>query len=422
MIDLEWIIQNIDDVKRKTSARGYAFDFENLLALAEARRDAIHKAESTRAAQKRRGEAMKWLSATTDEFYELKDDLRALAQAFKELDEKRKALEAEIETTLLQLPNLIDDRTPLGATEAENVEVRRAGEIRRFPFPVQDHVTLGEGLGALHTAGKVSGARFAYLTGPLARLERALISFMLDLHTQEHGYTEMMVPYLVQAPALVGTGQLPKFEEDLFKTGDHYLIPTAEVPVTNFLREQLLPHLDTPHRYAAFSPCFRQEAGSHGRDTRGLIRMHQFHKVELVIVCKPEESEREHEALVGQASHVLELLDIPHRVIELCSGDIGFSAARCFDIEAWLPSQDRWVEISSCSNFRDFQARRAEIRFRDAQGKAQYAHTLNGSGLAVGRTMVALLENHQQEDGSIRVPEALRPYLGGTCFIETPKL
>ncbi|MCB9534489.1 MAG: serine--tRNA ligase, partial [Myxococcales bacterium] len=285
-----------------------------------------------------------------------------------------------------------------------------------FDFEPADHVTVGERLGVLdfEAAGRVSGARFAFLRGQGARLERALINFMLDLHTREHGYEEVLPPLLVNADAMTGTGQLPKFEADLFKTQEPslYLIPTAEVPVTNYYREQLLPELSAPIKMCAYTPCFRSEAGSHGRDTRGLIRQHQFNKVELVMFTRPEESEAAHAELTGHARRVLELLELPYRVAELCSADVGFSAARCFDLEVWLPSQGRYREISSCSNFRDFQARRAGIRFRDSEGRPTYVHTLNGSGLAVGRTLVALLENFQQADGTVTVPDALRPYFG----------
>ena len=419
MLDVRWVLENVEAVRAKTQARGSAFPFDRLEGLAAERRAAVHEAESRRAEQKRRSDALKALQPGTDAFMQEREALKLLAQEVKGLEERRRVVEETLDALILELPNVVDDRTPLGASDQDNVELRRHGQVPTFAFSVRDHVDLGDGLGGLHMeeAGRVSGARFAFLSGVLAKLERALVSFMLDVHTQEHGYREMLPPYLVQAAALVGTGQLPKFEEDLFRAGDHFLIPTAEVPVTNFHREQLLGDFRTPYRYAAFSPCFRREAGSHGRDTRGLIRLHQFHKVELVIVCRPEESEEEHHALVGHATRILELLELPHRVIELCAGDIGFSASRCFDIEAWLPSQGRWVEVSSCSNFRDFQARRAQIRYRDDEGRARHVHTLNGSGLAVGRTMVVLLENHQREDGSIHIPEALRPYMGGRSLL-----
>lgn len=414
MIDLRDLIDNIDVIRQKTEARGSDFDFTKIADLAAQRRESIFRFESLRAEQKKASDGMKALKPGSEEFVALRGQLRAMSEDIARLEEARRTIEADTEQLLLTLPNPISDQTPLGAGEEENVEVRTVGQLPAFAGTPRDHVDLGEALDILDhaTAARVSGARFVYLKGAGARLQRALTTFMLDLHTREHGYEEMYTPYLVNADALRGTGNLPKFEDDLFKAGDHYLIPTAEVPLTNYYRETILDSLDTPIRLVAHTPCFRAEAGSHGRDTRGMIRQHQFDKVEMVRICRPDQSEDEHAAMVQNAGRVLELLELPYRVLELCSGDIGFSARRCFDLEVWLPSQDRYREISSISNCGDFQARRAGIRFRDANGKAQFAHTLNGSGLAVGRTWLAILENFQQADGSIVIPEALRPYFG----------
>lgn len=420
MLDLRYVLENLDTVREKTSARGGGFDFDELESLAAERREAIHASESLRAEQKRASDGMKSLKPGTEEFDRLRGELRQMSTRTKELEERRRTVDEAIEVLLLQLPNLVADEVPAGSSDAENVEVRRVGEPSALDT-VHDHVHVAEGLGLLdmEAAARVSGARFAYLRGAGARLERALATLMLDMHVGEHGYEELSTPYLVHAPSLVGTGQLPKFEDDLFRTGDHFLIPTAEVPVTNFLREQIVEGLEQPLRYCALTPCFRREAGSHGRDTRGLIRMHQFLKVELVKFCRPEQSEAEHESLVQEACAVLDRLELPYRVVELCTGDIGFSAARCFDIEVWLPSRGGYVEISSCSNFREFQARRASIRYRaEAGGKPAHVHTLNGSGLAVGRALVAVLENGQRPDGSVVLPKALVPLMGGLEVLE----
>jgi seryl-tRNA synthetase len=413
MHDLRSVLDNLELIKTRTASRHIDWSFEAMESLAERRRKAIFEFETTRAEQKRRSDAMRELKPGTDEFNGLRAELKGMADRIKDLEETRKAIEQELEAMLLTLPNIVSDETPVGASEDDNRVVRVVGTPRVIDSP-RDHVALGEALGILdfEAAGKVAGARFVFMKGAGARLERALINFMLDLHTREHGYEEMLPPLLVNANAMLGTGQLPKFEEDLFKAGSYYLIPTAEVPVTNYHRETILPSLDTTLRYVAHTPCFRSEAGSAGRDTRGLIRQHQFNKVELVKFCRPEDSAAEHEALVGDACRVLDLLELPYRVLELCSADIGFGAKRCFDIEVWVPSQEKYREISSCSNFGDFQARRAQIRYRDESGKAVYVHTLNGSGLAVGRTVVALLENGQQADGSIVLPAVLVPYMG----------
>ncbi len=323
-----------------------------------------------------------------------------------------------MEEMLLSLPNIPDPSVPEGEGEEDNPVVRTWGEPPSFPFPVRDHVDIGTGLDILDfdRAAKIAGARFCLMKGAGALLERALINFMLDIHTREHGYTEVLPPFLANSASFVGTGQLPKFEEDLFRVAgtDYFLVPTAEVPVTNIVRDEILPADSLPLKMTAYTPCFRAEAGSHGKDVRGMIRQHQFNKVELVKVCRPEESFAELESLTADAEEILRRLSLPYRVVTLCTADLGFSAAKTYDIEVWLPSQERYREISSCSNFTDFQARRARIRFRDgATGKARLAHTLNGSGLAVGRTVVAILENCQREDGSVLIPPALRPYMGG---------
>jgi len=344
--------------------------------------------------------------------------MKEVSGRIKELDGELREVEESLEGLLLTVPNIPHAATPVGASEEENVEVRQWGTPGSFDFEVQDHVDIGAGLGILdfERASKLSGARFSLLKGAGARLERALINFMLDLHTTEHGYQETLPPFLVSRQTMTGTGQLPKFEDDLFHTEDVdlFLIPTAEVPVTNIHRDEILGADELPLCYTAFTPCFRKEAGSHGRDTRGLIRQHQFNKVELVKFVKPEDSDTELEKLLGNAETVLQKLGLPYRVVDLCTGDIGFSAARTFDIEVWLPAQNCYREISSCSTFTDFQARRANIRFRrEPKAKPEFVHTLNGSGLAVGRTLVAILENFQQADGSVIIPEALRPYMGG---------
>ncbi len=358
-----------------------------------------------------------------DEAEARKAEMAGLGDQIKDLEERTSRLELEVETLELTIPNLLGADVPEGANEDDNKEVRRWGKPRSFDFPCQAHWDLGPALGIVdfERAAKLAGARFAVLKGPGASLERALISFMLDIHTREHGYTEVLTPYMVNSTSLQGTGQLPKFADDLFHIDGHdlYLIPTAEVPVTNLHRDETLDESTLPLRYCAFTPCFRAEAGSHGRDVRGLIRQHQFHKVELVQLTLPGSSSDALEQLTGHAEIILQRLDLPYRVMTLCSGDVGFSAAMTYDIEVWLPGQDRYREISSCSSFSNFQARRAHLRYRPTEGgKARLLHTVNGSGLAVGRTLVAVLENYQQRDGSVVVPDVLRPYMGGLELIE----
>ncbi|NMM55141.1 serine--tRNA ligase [Paenibacillus aquistagni] len=349
-------------------------------------------------------------------------EMRQVGDRIKELDEQIREVEQSINELMLSIPNMPSDSVPVGLSEEENVELRKWNEPTTFSFDPKAHWDLAADLNMLdfERAAKVTGSRFVFYKNAGARLERALINFMLDVHTNEHGYEEMMPPYIVNQDSLYGTGQLPKFEEDLFKLKDteYYLIPTAEVPITNYHRDEILNGEELPRYYAAFSACFRSEAGAAGRDTRGLIRQHQFNKVELVKMVRPEDSYNELESLTAQAERILQLLKLPYRVMSLCSGDIGFSSAKTYDLEVWLPSSGTYREISSCSNFEDFQARRANIRFRrDTKSKPEFVHTLNGSGLAVGRTVAAILENYQQEDGSIVVPEALRPYMGGLEII-----
>ncbi|GBG06418.1 serine--tRNA ligase [Paenibacillus agaridevorans] len=349
-------------------------------------------------------------------------EMREVGDRIKAIDEELREMDSAVEEILLNIPNIPHESVPVGASEEENVEVRRIGDLPSFGFEPKAHYDIAADLGILdfERAGKVTGSRFTFYRGLGARLERALISFMMDLHSDQHGYEEVLPPYIVNRDSLIGTGQLPKFEEDLFKIKDteYYLIPTAEVPVTNIHRDEILDIQELPKNFVAYSACFRSEAGAAGRDTRGLIRQHQFNKVELVKLVKPEDSYDELEKLTNEAEKVLQLLGLPYRVLTLCSGDMGFTSAKTYDLEVWIPSANTYREISSCSNFEDFQARRAAIRFRrEPKSKPEFVHTLNGSGLAVGRTVAALLENYQQADGSVAIPEVLRPYMGGVAVI-----
>ncbi|GGA16590.1 serine--tRNA ligase [Paenibacillus marchantiophytorum] len=353
---------------------------------------------------------------------DLIQEMKVVGDRIKELDDEIRVLDESLQQVLLSIPNMPHASVPVGRTEEENVELRRIGEIPQFDYEVKPHWEVAQELGILdfEAAAKVTGSRFVFYKGLGARLERALINFMMDLHSDEHGYEEMLPPYIVNRDSLMGTGQLPKFEEDVFKiqNSDYFLIPTAEVPVTNYHREDILTTDQLPVNFVAFSACFRSEAGSAGRDTRGLIRQHQFNKIELVKLVKPEDSYEELEKLTGHAERVLQLLKLPYRVLSLCTGDIGFTSAKTYDLEVWLPNSSAYREISSCSNFEDFQARRANIRFRrDAKAKPEFVHTLNGSGLALGRTVAAILENYQQADGSIVVPDVLIPYMNGIKVI-----
>ena len=414
MLDLRWVVANLDEAKRRLSTRGAvaAEALAPIEQLASERKALIQATETRRAEQKKASEQMRTLRG--EEQARLRAELKALSDEVKEKEARLKQVEERIEAALLAVPNLPHESVPVGSDPQDNVVVRSWGEKPRFSFAARQHDELGERLGMLDfaRAGKVSGARFVFYRGDLARLERALVSFFIDLH-RERGYLELIPPYLVNADSMRGTGQLPKFEEDLFKTTTGlYLIPTAEVPVTNYHRDEILSSL--PIKYCAFSPCFRSEAGSYGKDTKGIIRQHQFHKVELVRFEAPESAHQALEQLVDDAQEPLRRLGLHHRVVALCTGDLGFSAEKTYDLEVWLPGQEAYREISSCSTFSDYQARRAQIRFRAGpQEKPRFAHTLNGSGLAVGRTVVALLENGQQADGSIVLPAALRPYMGG---------
>jgi seryl-tRNA synthetase len=419
MLDLKAVSQDFDVVVARLRTRGGALDLTRFQALVAERR-ALHMAvEAAQAKRNAANEEMKRVAKENPQALErLRGDLRALSQQIKEDEKRLAAVEEEWWTLGLNIPNLPDPSVPVGASAADNVVVRTWGEPPRLPFTPRQHFELGEKLGMLdfERAAKISGSRFVFYKGALARLERALVTFMVDVHTAR-GYTELLPPYLVTRAALTTTGQLPKFEEDLFRTAgpsELFLIPTAEVPVTGYHSEEILDGDSLPLRYCAYSPCFRAEAGAAGKDTRGLIRQHQFHKVELVSFTRPEQSMETLERMVDDASEVLRRLGLHHRVVALCTADLGFSSAKTYDVEVWLPGQGTFREISSCSNCLDFQARRGKIRFRAAPGdKPQLCHTLNGSGLAVGRTLVALLENSQREDGTVRLPEVLAPYLGG---------
>ncbi len=418
MIDPKLLRSDPETVARNLARRGVVLDVAAWRALEERRKSAQVESDRLRAERNANAKAVGMAKGRGEDASALLARGERLTGELAAVERALTSVQAEIDGWQLALPNLLHESVPDGTSEADNREVRRWGEPRAFEFEPLDHVTVGERLGGLdfEAAARISGARFAVMRGQIARLHRALAQFMLDLHTLEHGYTEVYVPYLVQSQALFGTGQLPKFEQDLFKVAgaqDFYLIPTAEVPVTNLVREQILAAESLPLRFVCHTPCFRSEAGAAGKDTRGMIRMHQFDKVELVHIVRPESSYDALEALTGHAEQVLKRLGLPFRTMALCAADIGASAAKTYDIEVWLPSQRRYREISSCSNDEAFQARRMQARWRTPQGKPEPLHTLNGSGLAVGRTLVAVLENYQQADGTVAVPDALRAYLGG---------
>jgi seryl-tRNA synthetase len=419
VIDIKLIRETIAATAKRLDARGYTLDIDRLTELDAKRKSAQVR---TQELQNRRNASAKEIGRVKAAGQDTAPLLAAVANLGDELKQAEAALaevQQQLNAALLDIPNLPHDSVPDGRDAADNVEVRRWGEPTQFDFAAKDHVDLGASLGMLdfETAAKVSGSRFVTMSGPLARLHRALTQFMLDLHTREHGYTEVYVPYIVNADSMRGTGQLPKFEEDLFALkGEQgfYLVPTAEVPVTNMVRDEILEADSLPRKYVSHTPCFRSEAGSYGKDTRGMIRQHQFEKVELVHVVRPQDSYTALEELTAHAEKVLQLLGLPYRVVVLCTGDMGFAAAKTYDIEVWLPGQEAYREISSCSNFEDFQARRMQARWRNpATGKPELVHTLNGSGLAVGRTLVAVMENFQNQKGGIAVPEVLRPYMGG---------
>jgi len=418
MLELRFIRENLDLVLEKMRFRGMATDkVERFTAIDRQRRDTLSEVEGLRNKRKTASQEIGRLKKNGEDTEALMAEMREVGERIKELEASLQNIEAELQGIVMEIPNLASDSIPFGKDDADNVEIRTWGKIPQFSFTPKAHFELGEEQGTIdfERAAKLSGARFALLKGFASRLERALINFMLDLHTQAHGYQEVLPPFLVNTETMTATGQLPKFAEDLFKTQvsdrDLWLIPTAEVPVTNIHRDETLAEKDLPIKYCAYTPCFRSEAGSYGKDTRGLIRQHQFDKVELVKFTTPENSEAELESLLADAEKVLQLLELPYRVVILCSGDLGFSATKTYDIEVWMPAQNKYREISSCSNFLDFQARRGGIRYRPKEGKkSQLVHTLNGSGLAVGRTLAAIFENFQQEDGTIKVPEVLKPY------------
>ena len=417
MLDIKLIRENPDLVKRAMKTRNKDMDalVDEILAIDARRRELSSKRDQLKARQNAAGKMIPQLKKEGKDTSELMAEMNAVKDAIKADDEELTALENKQKSIMYEFPNIPSETTPIGKDDSENVEIRRWGEPRKFDFEAEAHWDIGARLGILdpETAAKVTGARFHFYKGLGARLERSIINFYLNTHT-EHGYTEIFPPFMVNRASMTGTGQLPKFEEDAFKlTNDYFLIPTAEVPVTNMHRDEILDGSRLPLKYCAYSACFRAEAGSAGRDTRGLIRQHQFNKVELVKFVKPEDSYKELESLTGDAERVLQLLGLPYRVVALSTGDIGFSSAKTYDIEVWMPSYGRYVEISSCSNFEDFQARRASIRYKeDAKSKAALVHTLNGSGVAIGRTVAAILENYQNADGSITVPEVLREYMG----------
>jgi seryl-tRNA synthetase len=421
MLDIQLLRTDLENVaKRLAEERSYAFPVTEFNSLEAERKTIQTRTEELQAQRNAASKQIGNAKSKGEDVSIILTEVAGLGNELKQAETRLEGIQNQLQQLLLDVPNLPHDSVPEGGSEADNREVCRWGTPRTFDFAAKDHVAIGENLGLLdfETAVKLSGARFSLLQGGLARLHRALAQFMLDTHTQEHGYTETYVPYLVNAESLHGTGQLPKFEEDLFvvphgEQGNYYLVPTAEVPLTNTVRDQIVALESLPIKLTAHTPCFRSEAGSYGKDTRGLIRQHQFDKVELVQIVHPQQSYAALEQLVGHAEKILQKLELPYRVMVLCTGDIGFSAAKTYDIEVWLPAQNTYREISSCSNCEAFQARRMQARFRNEKGKPELLHTLNGSGLAVGRTLVAILENCQNVDGSVSIPEALQPYMGG---------
>jgi len=424
MLDIKYLRANFEEVKKKLQHRGEDLtDFDKFEELDKKRRELIAVTEELKSKRNEVSAQIAVLKREKKDADHLIQEMRNVGEKIKGLDEELRQIEAELEDVLLSIPNIPHESVPVGESEDDNVEVRKWGEVPSFSFEPKPHWEIADQLGILdfERAGKVTGSRFVFYKGLGARLERALINFMLDLHIEEHGYHEVMPPFIVNRTSMTGTGQLPKFEEDAFKIHDedYFLIPTAEVPVTNLHRDEILQADQLPMNYVAYSACFRSEAGSAGRDTRGLIRQHQFNKVELVKFVKPEDSYEELEKLTGHAEKVLQLLGLPYRVMSMCTADLGFTAAKKYDLEVWLPSYNTYREISSCSNFEAFQARRANIRFRrDPKAKPEPVHTLNGSGLAIGRTVAAILENYQQEDGTVIIPEVLRPYMGNRDILK----
>ena len=424
MLDIQLLRKDLPAVEARLTDRGAKIDWAAFTALEKQRKEIQTAVQDAQAAQNRLSKEIGQAKAKGLDASELLKSADGYKTILSASEVQLADLQRQLEDFLLGVPNVPHASVPAGRTAEENVEVRRFGEPRKFDFAVKDHVDLGAALGMLdfETASKIAGARFSMMTSGLARLHRALAQFMLDVHTREHGYTEVYVPYLANAASMRGTGQLPKFEEDLFgvpraDADKLYLIPTAEVPLTNIVRDEIVPLEKLPLKFVSHTPCFRSEAGSYGKDTRGMIRQHQFDKVELVQIVHPEQSYAALEALLGHAEKILQRLELPYRVMSLCAGDMGFGAAKTYDIEVWLPGQDAYREISSCSNFEAFQARRMQARFRNDKNKPELAHTLNGSGLAVGRTLIAVMENYQRADGSLEIPEALKPYMGGLTSI-----
>lgn len=424
MLDIKLLRTNFNEVREKLTKRGEDIsELDRFPELDERRRELIQEVEALKGKRNTVSQEVAKLKKEKQDADHLIQEMKQVNERIKGLDEELRQLEEELKQVMLHIPNIPHESVPLGETEEDNVVVRTWGEIPSFSFEPKAHWDIATSLGIVdfERASKVAGARFSFLKGQGARLERALVNFMLDYHVEEHGYQEMLPPFLVNRESMTGTGQLPKFEEDAFRidSEDFFLIPTSEVPVTNYHRDEILNAEDLPLAYTAYSACFRSEAGAAGRDTRGLIRQHQFNKVELVRFVKPEDSYAELERLTGHAEKILQLLELPYRVMNMCTADLGFTAAKKYDIEVWLPSFNTYREISSCSNFEDFQARRANIRFRrEKNAKPEFVHTLNGSGLAIGRTVAAILENYQEADGRVRIPKVLQPYMGNKEYIE----
>jgi len=424
MLDPQLLRNNLEETAALLKRRGYDLDVENFAALEEKRKMHQVDAQALQAERNKKSKNIGKAKASGEDIKPLLDEVSSLGAKLEESENALALVQDKMNEIMMSLPNLPDASVPDGKSEDDNAEIKKWGEPKQFDFSVKDHVDLGEALGQLdfETGAKIAGSRFAVMNAGIANMHRALTQFMLDLHTTEHGYTETYVPYIVNSDSLRGTGQLPKFEEDLFKLRaeqEFYLIPTAEVPVTNIVRDTIIEDSYMPRKFVCHTPCFRSEAGSYGRDTRGMIRQHQFEKVELVQIVTAENSEQAHEELTSHAEAVLQKLNLPYRMVNLCTGDIGFSSRKTYDLEVWLPGQQKYREISSCSNFGDFQARRLKARWRNPEtGKPELVHTVNGSGLAVGRTLVAIMENYQDAEGSIHVPDVLQPYMGNRKVIE----
>ncbi len=423
MLSIKEIRENPEKVQARLDIRGKGFTIDKILEIDKTRRELLTKTEAKRAEHKKASKTIPMLKKEGQDVTKLLEELKLLSNEIKADEEKVAEIDEKLKLQLYEIPNTPNETTPLGKSDEDNVEIKKVGKPREFNFEPKAHWDIGENLDILdfERATKIAGARFAISKGYGARLERALINFMLDIHTTEHNFKEVLTPFMVNRTSMIGTGQLPKFEDDMFRipSKDFFMVPTAEVPVTNLYRDEILPESSLPIYHTAYTPCFRKEAGSAGRDTRGIIRVHQFNKVELVKFAHPDNSYQELESLLSCAEEILKRLELPYRVINLCGGDLGFSSAKTYDIEVFMPSYDRYLEISSCSNFEDYQARRANIRFRDEKdGKVKFVHTLNGSGLAVGRCMAAILENYQNEDGSVTVPKALVPYMNNIEVIK----